>query len=194
MNDSTFRGTALSIDGTARPWMGRFHEWVRTHTIHLSNALSCILPSTFPSTLPSTLDSVHSQVHSIAHSKTGLAVRSHLRSHEVLSASYQVRLDAETRWVIGAGRGVASGVWRATEIMTSIDFMVWALSLARPLRQDLTMSHCHGVGNCSLRFCSKGSQLTLGRADLRLGFSGCPIPVDCGRRYMHVSSPGLLML
>jgi len=46
-----------------------------------------------PSTLPSTLDSVHSQVHSIAHSQTRLAVR----SHEVLSASYQVRLNAETR-------------------------------------------------------------------------------------------------
>ena len=30
MNGGTIRGTALSMDGTARPWMGRFYEWVRT--------------------------------------------------------------------------------------------------------------------------------------------------------------------
>ena len=28
MNGGTIRGTALSMDGTARPWMGGYHEWV----------------------------------------------------------------------------------------------------------------------------------------------------------------------
>jgi hypothetical protein len=30
MNGGTIRGTALSMDGTARPWMGGYQEWVTT--------------------------------------------------------------------------------------------------------------------------------------------------------------------
>jgi hypothetical protein len=28
MNGGAIRGTALSMDGTARPWIGGYHEWV----------------------------------------------------------------------------------------------------------------------------------------------------------------------
>jgi len=30
MNGGTIRGTALSMDGTARLWLGGYHEWVTT--------------------------------------------------------------------------------------------------------------------------------------------------------------------
>jgi len=31
MNGGTIRGTALSMDGTASPWTGGYHEWVTTN-------------------------------------------------------------------------------------------------------------------------------------------------------------------
>jgi hypothetical protein len=33
MNGGTIRGTALSMDGIAHPWMERFYEWIRTNLI-----------------------------------------------------------------------------------------------------------------------------------------------------------------
>jgi hypothetical protein len=55
------------------------------------------------------------------------------------------------RWqVAGGGRRMVA------KIMTSVDIIVCALSLARPSRQDLTMPHNHGVDNCSLRFGRNG--------------------------------------
>jgi len=59
------------------------------------------------------------------------------------------------------GRSVAAGY--VAEIMTAVDIIVWTLFLARPLRQNLTMSHGHGVDNCSLRFCGKGTIGSWGR-------------------------------
>jgi hypothetical protein len=69
-------------------------------------------------------------------------------------------------------RREAYGVWRVAggkrcrlaEIMMSVDIIVRTLSLARPLRQDLTMPQGHGVDNCSLRFCRKRRQLDLGES------------------------------
>jgi hypothetical protein len=39
MNGGTIRGTALSMDSTARPWMGRFHEWDRSNLSNISTTL-----------------------------------------------------------------------------------------------------------------------------------------------------------
>ena len=83
----------------------------------------------------------------------------------------------------GTGRREAGGIWwvvfggwhvvcrvadggqlMVAEIVTSVDIIVWTLSLAQPPRQDLTMPHSHHVNNCSLRFCKRGSQLDLGES------------------------------
>jgi hypothetical protein len=73
---------------------------------------------------------------------------------------------------LSSRRQAQGGLWRAVcggrgmmaEIMTSVDIIVWTLSLACPPQQDLTMSHGHGVDNCSLRFCRKGRQLNFGES------------------------------
>jgi len=101
----------------------------------------------------------------------------HARSRDLLSCRRQapggVRLVAYGgQCLVGGGRRVACGVWRVpgarrrmlAEIITSVDIIVWTLSLARPPRQDLTMPHSHGVDNCRLRYCRKGRQLDLGES------------------------------
>ena len=50
------------------------------------------------------------------------------------------------------------------EIMTSVDIIVWTLSLAGPSWQDLTMPHGHGVENRSLRLRRNGRQFELGES------------------------------
>ena len=59
---------------------------------------------------------------------------------------------------------MVGGGWRPAEIMMSVYIIVLILSLARPLRRNLTMPHNHGVDNCSLRFCRNGRQLDLGES------------------------------
>jgi len=107
-------------------------------------------------------------------------------------------------WAVTAGRHVACGRgrlagsrwWMLANIMTSVDFILWTLSLARILLQDLTMSHGHGVPNCSFRFCRLGLQLDLGE---------CRSPSQCAQRnpqpvscrcwgYVYAFSPGLMVL
>ena len=92
------------------------------------------------------------------------------RSRDLLSCRRQA--PGGVRLVAYGGQRLAGGVCRVAggrrrifaEIMTSVDIIVWILSLARPPRQDLTMPHGHGVDNCSLRFCRKGRQLDLGES------------------------------
>jgi len=81
----------------------------------------------------------------------------------------RLRVASSVGWVASSVRWAACGMWqvagsgwRAAEIMTSVDIIVWILSLARPPRRNLTMPHDHGVDNCSLRFCKNGRQLDLG--------------------------------
>jgi len=67
--------------------------------------------------------------------------------------------------VPGTGRQMAGGRWHmVAEIMTSVDIIVWTVSLTRPPWQDLTMPHGHGVDNCSLRIRRKGRQFELGES------------------------------
>jgi len=75
----------------------------------------------------------------------------------------------------GTGRREAGGVWWSVfggqrivaEIMMWVNILVWIMSLACPPWQDLTMSHGHGVDNCSLRFRRNCRQFELGKSRYR---------------------------
>jgi len=130
------------------------------------------LPRTPPSTHPSTPPS-RSQVQSQEgrHSQSDLTICSHVRS---------CMLDPETCWVaearhqeawgrwhmVGSVWQAACGVWCVTDGRRHMvaEIIVWTLSLAHPLWQDLTMPHGHGVENCNRIFRSKGRQFKLGES------------------------------
>ena len=75
------------------------------------------------------------------------------------SISRLVELQLQGTW-----RHVAGGGWWPTEILMSIDIIVWTLCYVRPLRHNLMMPHGHRVENCSLRLCRKGRLLYLGES------------------------------
>jgi len=84
----------------------------------------------------------------------------------------------------GTWIGKASGIWSAAigrwqvvcgiccvpggmqhmvaEIITSVDIIVWILSLVQPPQQDLTLPNHHGVDMCSNGYCRNGRWLVLG--------------------------------
>jgi hypothetical protein len=59
---------------------------------------------------------------------------------------------------------VGSAECMVGKIVMSVDIIVRTLSVVCPLRQDITMSHGHGVDNCSHRICRKGRHLDLGES------------------------------
>jgi len=96
------------------------------------------------------------------------------------------------------GMRLVVGDWRrmVAEIMTSVDIIVWTLSLARPPRPNLTMSHGHGVDNCSLRFCRKGRQFDLAESTSPTQIFQWNLLLASHRlwAYMCAFGPGLMVM
>jgi len=74
------------------------------------------------------------------------------------------RVASSVWWVVCGMRQVVGSGWWAADNMISVYITVWNLSLARPLRRNVTMPLDHGVDNCSLRFCRNGRPLDLGES------------------------------
>jgi len=118
----------------------------------------------------------------------------HARSRDLLSCIRQALRGV--RHVVCDMSQVAGSGWRAAELMTSVEIIVWILSLAQPPQRNLTMPHDHGVDNCSLRFSRNGRELDLGESrsptqivqrNLRLASHGL-------WAYVCAFGPGLLVM
>jgi len=175
-------------------WLYATKQALKTLSSILPSTLSNTLPIALDCTLPACLSvrsQIHSRLHSIAHSlpawlyapmyalksqdapnltwlyapKYAPACSMPIAGARYWAASGRGRIAGFVWWAVFGGRCVAGGVWRrAAEIMTSVDIIVWTISLARPPRQDLMMPHGHGVDNCSLRFRRKGRQFNHGES------------------------------
>jgi len=137
---------------------------------YASNCTRWYTPSLLGSTLPSTLSRGKTLPISLDYMLTCTLL--HAWSRDLLRCRRQA--PGGVRHVAYGGQCLAGGMWHVVcgrlraaydgRIMTSVNIIVWTLSLARPPWQDLTMLHGHGVDNCSLRFRRKGRQFELGES------------------------------
>jgi len=149
-------------------------------------------PSLLGSTPPSTLSREKTLPISLDYMLPCMLL--HAGSRDLQSCRRQapggVRLGAYGRkWLVGGVWCMADGGrCMVAEIMTSVDIIVWTLSLAQPPQQHLKKPHTHGVDNCSLRFRRKGRQLNLveSRSPTQISQRNlAPLPIDCGRMCAH---------
>jgi len=85
--------------------------------------------------------------------------------------SYRRQAPGGLRQMAYGGQCLAGGMWHVvwgrwraaygSRIMTSVDIIVWTLSLAQPPWQELPMPHGHGVDNWMLGFRRKSRQFKL---------------------------------